>query len=92
VAQVTTNLPADPSKVPRTIRKLGKAPVKSMNERVLMTTPEVMQERMSICKNCNSFEDWACKVTNNFMPKTVMMKGTVCPRGYWSTAYTGVKK
>ena len=82
-----TNLPADQPKVPVVIRKLDKAPVKALNERVIMTDPDTANKRLNMCKECNSFEDWACKVTNNFMPKTVMLKGSTCPRGYWSTAY-----
>lgn len=84
---MTNHLPADPNKLPKIIRKLDKAPVKALNERIIWTTPEIGEKRLNICKNCASFEDWACKVTNNFMPKTTRLKGSGCPRGYWGSAW-----
>lgn len=84
---MSNHLPADPTKVPRTIRKLGKAPVKSLNERIIWASPETGNKRLDICKACPSFDDWACKVTNNFMPKTTRLKAAACPRGYWSSSY-----
>lgn len=79
------NLPADPSKIPRVVRNLKPSPVKAMNERVVLCSAEVGEKRLDICKKCDSFEDWACKVSNQFMPKRVRIRSALCPRGLWST-------
>lgn len=84
---MSENLPVDPEKVPRIIRSLSKKPTKSLNERVLYTTPEVAEQRLTLCKACLSFDDWSCKISNSFMPKTVRLKASTCPRGYWSSNY-----
>jgi hypothetical protein len=77
--------PADSNLVPRVIRKLEPTPLKPMNERILKTTREVATERLNVCKQCNSFEDWSCRISNKFMPKTVRLKGMQCPKGRWSS-------
>lgn len=77
----------DGAKVPQTIRPLKKTPVKPLNERILLVAPEVAEQRMSICKKCESFDDWGCKVTNNFMPKTTRLKGMHCPKGKWTSKW-----
>jgi hypothetical protein len=79
------NLPADPSKVPRVIRPLKPNPIKALNERVILTPPEIGEKRLEICKKCDSFSDWACKTSNQFMPKRVRIKSATCPRGLWSS-------
>ncbi len=79
--------PIEGSKVPQTIRPLKKTPVKPLNERVLLVTPEVAEYRMNICKKCESFNDYACKISNNFMPKTTRLKGMHCPKGNWSSKW-----
>lgn len=71
--------------LPRTVRPLKKTPIKPLNERVLLVSPEISETRLNICKSCESFDDWACKITNNFMPKTTRQKGMHCPKGYWSS-------
>lgn len=85
---MSENVPVNPQREPRVIRKLEKNSTKSLNERVLHTNPEVAEQRISLCKKCLSFDDWSCKVTNNFMPKTVRIKSSTCPRGYWSSDYS----
>lgn len=75
------------AKVPQTIRPLKKAHIKPLNERILLVTPEVAEERLNICKQCESFEDWGCKITANFMPKTTRQKNMQCPKGYWSSKW-----
>lgn len=81
---MSDNLPIDPSKVPRVIRPLEPSKTKPLNERIIKTSPEVARERLEICKKCKALDDWACKVTNKFMPATVRLKVSSCPRGYWS--------
>jgi hypothetical protein len=84
----TDNVPSvEGAKVPRTIRPLKKTPIKPLNERILLVDPAVGEERMNICKSCESFEDWGCKVTNNFLPKTTRQKGMHCPKGYWASKW-----
>lgn len=80
-------VPADPNLVPRVIRPLQPTPVKPLNERIIKTTREVATERLEFCKKCNSFDDWSCKISNKFMPKTVRLKGMQCPKGYWSSKW-----
>ncbi len=81
-------LPAvDGAKVPRTIRPLKKAPVKPLNERILLVDAATGEERMLRCNACESFNDWACKISNNFLPKTTRLKGMQCPKGYWSSKW-----
>lgn len=82
--QQTNNLPADPSKIPRVIRPLEKTQTKPLNERIIKTSPQVAAERLEICKKCSTMNDWACKITNKFMPMTVRLKTSACPKGYWS--------
>lgn len=80
-------VPADPNLVPRVIRPLERTPIKPLNDRILKTTREVATERLELCKKCNSFDDWACKISNKFMPTTVRLKGMQCPKGYWSAKW-----
>lgn len=74
------------TRVPRVIRpRPTVAQVKPLNERLLLTTIDIAETRMAICKQCDSFEDWSCKVANSFMPVATRKKGTSCPRGFWSS-------
>ena len=89
----TNNLPTNPGdKVPRVVRKQGIANFKPLNERILLTTIEVAEQRMEKCKSCIAFEDWACKVSNNFMPVHTRKKSAVCPYGYWSSSWEAGNK
>jgi hypothetical protein len=77
-------------KIPRVIRKTdGLYRRQHFNEKVLFTSKEVAEQRLSICKGCSAFEDFGCTVTGFFMPTTVKQKSQQCPYGKWSTNFTG---
>lgn len=89
----TNNLPANTGdKVPRIVRGPGIVTIKPLNERILLTTVEIAEQRMEKCKKCIAFEDWACKVSNNFMPVQTRKKAAVCPYGYWTSSWDAGKK
>lgn len=82
------SLPVDAGvKVPRVIRKPGAVQLKPLNERTLLTSIEVADQRLEKCKKCIAFDDWACKVSNNFMPVQVRKKSAICPYGYWTSSW-----
>jgi hypothetical protein len=71
-------------KPPALVRKIDPLAIPPLDERIRKTSPEVAEERIAICKNCVSFQDWACAVTNKFLPLTTRYKSTSCPKGYWN--------
>jgi len=76
-------------KIPRIIRKVdGQHRRQHFNDKILIVSEHIAQERLGICKTCTSFEDFGCTVTGFFMPVTVKQKSQQCPYGKWSTNYT----
>jgi len=72
-------------KAPALIRKIDPLSIPPLDERIRKTSPEISEERMSICKQCVSFKDWACAVNSKFLPLTTRYKASNCPKGYWNT-------
>ena len=80
-------------KIPRVIRKTaGLQRREHFNEKVLLTSKEVAEERLNICKQCASFEDFGCTITGFFMPTIVKQKAQQCPYGKWSANFTVSKE
>lgn len=74
-------------KVPRVIRNLDSTRRVHFNDKVLLTTPEVFEQRWNICKKCNQLDDYGCNVSGFFMVRQCRLKAAACPLGKWSINY-----
>jgi hypothetical protein len=75
-------------KVPRIIRNLDKSIRRThFNEKILLCSAELAAERLEICKQCATLNDWGCEVSGMFMPKSTRLKATGCPHGKWPSNF-----
>jgi hypothetical protein len=49
------------------------------------TTIDVYIDRLTICKNCNNFdnEKWSCKICGCYLDKKAKMNTENCPEDKW---------
>lgn len=57
------------------------------NDRILWVPREIAEQRLEICKNCVSLDQWQCELNGFFMPQTTALKTQQCPVGKWDSWY-----